>query len=1456
MLLGSTDNSVDARNFVDLDRQFVRLSNTADPEDAASDSYILWAYRLGSGKLDWNGLLKKQAVVILGEPGSGKSWELERRARELSDAGEFAFFIRLEDLIHRPLRVALGRETQVFDRWTAGQRPAFFFLDSVDESKLNKAEDFYVALKHFRDALPVGFAARTNIFLSSRISEWHHETDGAHVRECFGLPGRVEKGAEDEDGATTKPSKDADLLVVQIAPLDRERVATFARAKGLANVDDFLKALDHTHAWEFARRPIDVLALADFWQQNQRIGSLTELIEFDLGRKLRERRSHVSDPLSDADARAGAEALAAATVFCGQANIKISDENLTGDGLDGRICVPENWTNDQFDVLLTRPVFDGASYGRVRFHHRRVREYLAARWVAARMQAGCSNAELEALFFERISGRRIIRASRAPVAAWLCSGGEPYNAAMRSWVLDAEPDLNLRFGDPQALPLDYKRAILTKLVEQARSRQYLWLETDHDALSRLADPALAPDIEEIIRDRSLAFDLRIAMIGIVRHGRLVGCQSVILDLVASLSEPDDIKMCAVAALRELNDNASLSRLATIVAPLPKLLTGLTDLLIDALFPTWLNVDGLVSILRKTYGRDGDRPELTWQMTRRLKPAPQVDQACPLLAALLPLAQTMPVLPADPGELSVSQEFAWLLPLMLDVLTVILSKRVLTHEETTDVSVALALIGMQRHQSEAWNENKPTLNELTFQHPAVRREYFWATIRRRRAEGLTENVMHWYSFFFQYANPKDQAVRDLNWLIADLSAFSAEADRVVALRLATQLYNEIGRPWKIRRRIRRAMGNHAMLRAIFRELDRVGRLRPLLRNYYRLGQALQRRQWQGRAVYGRVRSALNLAKFRFYLWRRRSRIASGEHFNVISFLVHEADPKNRSRWTVSEWDNLAEKYGRPVVKATRQGGKKFWRTFTPLLPHENKDPNRVPHGLIVGLTGLHAAWVDGELDFCAMPDTDVQLAMRYALNEINGFPLWLSALTEKRSEMVGRVFAECISHEWNYSSDLPHGPESLQRFAWTDGPVLPAVQTTVLSKLAEGDPPNIRVLNLALTLLMNQTSPPLAELELFARARVINPATASGQIALWFIVWLQINPTAAIDAWETSICRRADADQIMVSVCANLQDRHIGHGPRLNQPRFLTVGAIRRLLPIVYAHVRRDDDLHRENHGAYTPEARDFAQEFRGALVRQLADSPDPTAAEALEELASLPAFAQQRDYLIHLHDEQWKKQADDIRWLPRDVREFAHEHETEPQTDRDLFRVVLKRLSDIKNDVERSDLGLRTNLREGDREALLRIWLAQELMRRSKHRYTVPQEAVIDQNERPDIRIENPHTDAVSLEIKWADSWSLNDLLDALEKQLLGQYLRAHNSRHGALVIGMIGNSQRSWRSPDGTNLNFSEVLSVLNEKAAELMRAHPEVKKLSVIGIDFRPPQTARGQKAESDQTAPQARQ
>ena len=51
------------------------------------------------------------------------------------------------------------------------------------------------------------------------------------------------------------------------------------------------------------------------------------------------------------------------------------------------------------------------------------------------------------------------------------------------------------------------------------------------------------------------------------------------------------------------------------------------------------------------------------------------------------------------------------------------------------------------------------------------------------------------------------------------------------------------------------------------------------------------------------------------------------------------------------------------------------------------------------------------------------------------------------------------------------------------------------------------------------------------------------------------------------------------------------------------------------------------------------------------------------------------------------------------------------------------------------------------------------------------------------------------MEIKVAESWSLNQLEDALKVQLVGGYLRDRHNRHGILLLVRQKARPRGWRA-------------------------------------------------------------
>jgi hypothetical protein len=580
--------------------------------------------------------------------------------------------------------------------------------------------------------------------------------------------------------------------------------------------------------------------------------------------------------------------------------------------------------------------------------------------------------------------------------------------------------------------------------------------------------------------------------------------------------------------------------------------------------------------------------------------------------------------------------------------------------------------------------------------------------------------------------------------------------------------------------------------------------------------------------------------KWWLWRHLADLRKGLYPPTLSYFARLVGGDSSNQYGGSDWSKVTEEWGEKISAAAKQGCMVSWRQFSPPLPHEKEERNSVDHRLIVGLVGLQMLWYEKHLDFAELSADEVDLLVRYACNELNGFPEWFASLLAARPVDTAKTLEKAVAGEWSYPAEMEHVHDVVATLAWMPEPT-EILARIVINCLLVGDPLNPRMLDYGLAVIIRSAENPPSKLLDVVRARVVAYMPEQEQWFNWMNIWLQLDAMQALNYLESILAGLSEgANELVVRLCAVMHGRHDGQN-QFRNPSYIKPKALARLISLVHRYVREAEDIDRANQGAYSPGARDHAQRFRARLLEILGSSKEPDADEGLRSLLDIPALSGSRDWILHLLDGRKYLLVDDAPWVPGDVRVFAKHYSSEPRSDYQLFRLVVRQLRDIKNHVECSENAAnRLSIRSGDLEKDFRGYLHSQMVERSLNWFSVTQESEVDLEQRPDIRVERQGLNPLPIEIKLANlkHWSVEKLLERLENQLIGQYLRPANVRHGIYVLGNT-DPKRRWKMPGtGELIDFCALVSIIQNRAAALQsELRAGVDGIDVISIDFSDP-------------------
>jgi hypothetical protein len=1430
-----------------LDRRFVVWN-----EEEGSAIERLRMPRADSEDIAWKELRTHQRIVMLAEAGSGKSEELKEQARALSEQGDFAFYTRVHDAALDGLSESLlPAERERLAAWIASDRLAWFFIDSVDEAKLDRI-DLGRALRKVADGVGAGLR-RAHVILSGRITDWEFRVDLGHFTQLLPVPpdpqkfeppspdvilGRALRGDYHQKGYQAVESAKPPLTVL-MTPLDEPRVRIYAAAHGIGDSDPFIRAIDAADLWFLARRPLDLDWLVAYWKQHGRFGALSAMIGVSLRERLREtNRQHAQDDSIDPTRAVHAlERVGAAMVFGRADKIAVEDPGLSFALIPGTFRLEDilpDWSTAARRQLLTRAVFDPATYGCVRLHNDNeatVRAFLTARWLLRQRNREGSARALMSRLFSQIYGYALIRPSLSQTCAWLSL----WDVDVAREVIAREPQLLLFEGDPGSLPAGVRSAVVTRVIEaMARTGDRLGL-VNEDALRRIATSDLAPTVRALWRAHKGESGCRALLLRLIALGAWSDCADIAVEALTGVFSDEVTLVLAGRALMTSTHTDGIRAYADRVRAHTKTLPAqvLWEAL-DQLSPRYFAVEDFLSIVE---GMD-KQARTVWpgidhfgpRYAERLRSRIELEQLLSGLVAILSEADESDESDEDSDPEPGTGHFKLLASIASALMRCVAPAEVPAHV----IDIALRIRAAYRHRT--FDETSKVLIEQLTETPNRRREVFWYVARtwadHRLLNGRPLDSV-WAMAILGW--PKHLQLADLDWVLVDANAASVPREAQLALDAALDLWARHGRRDDILQRIRTAFAERNDL------AEAVNRwLTPRQPSPEELATNIELAELQAKQAEEREQRDESWRSFVDELRKNPARLqhlAPPSHDRVDSTLYYlwqllSYMDGRKSRYAIDDVRPLEAVLGHELTIGFRDALIKFWRQWQPTL-ESTRAPTQRNVVSLVDCMGICSVSVEAKVNSGWPADLTAQEARRaaeYSTLELNGFPAWTARLASAWPSAVGDVILGEVKAELDDASSSSHvGP--LQDLETGPVEICQAVARGLLQELGMRGALPGRPLSQVLTVLCR--SLPADERGFLAMVlERASKATDLGLKAIYLAAGFHRHAAKAMETLRIELegLQLGERSLLMEELLPALAgDMFRGHGHELPE---LPLEVIEGLVAVAFAEIRVTDDLDHSDGVVFSPGPRDRAERARDGLFRKLTLVPGPATIAAMRRIGAIPGIPISPDTIERLCRERAAADSDGVPWPPAAAYGVEQYSENQPLSAADLQSLAVSRLEDIAHDLRHGDSNLGRVFKRLDDENEVQNWVASELRSRQGQAYSVEREPHVAAEKKPDIRLQARAVDAsVPIEVKdTLSDWSLKELEHGLTGQLCGRYLRARNQRHGIYLI--VHRQPRRWRR-DGKMIKFETLVTHLQDLADSLAARGADTPMVRLCAID-----------------------
>ncbi|MCS3764967.1 H-NS histone family protein [Bradyrhizobium centrosematis] len=1427
--------------YLDLSRRFGLLTNYTAEE--------LFASELPGKGLHWDEVLKGRFSVIVGRANFGKTMELRAKSTALRAQGQLAIYIALQKVLgEESLEEALETENlEALSKWKQTGGELTVFVDSLDEASLGTDDGIRKSLRRVNRTLgwpgsdvrwvlssrpavlTVDLLAllqaelRATMYTETSDNSSNENELAAGFDEVADAPedasegeqGKADAGIGDiasADAASksqTLARKHEHLKVYRLLPLERAGALLYLRSRlGISQPEQTLTA-----AWQYglgrlAEGPggLDILAHIDLVQNPHRhlteaFDRMVDAVQQQQRMDPRERRVGNPPPESLGEA---IERLAGASAVCQLPNIEISPKALRyRDGvLSARPIIASLLSEESLAYLLGSRLFIDSGQHQVKLYPDELLPFLAAKRLASLVKSPEHARRLLSNFtWHATTGECGVYRAFLPLAGWL----SVFSAHCRKELLIVEPQAVAFFGDlrnPQVQLAEASSALertIERLVSEGDSlgRSHFTLTAEN--YWQAAKPGIEPTLRRLFENYRTDRHGREALLGIASHARLEVLRDAVLDAcgrdyakllrerteldyVLSLGRDDDYRALG-AALRAEHGLAE-SRVSRLVERL-----------------AWkvLDARSISRVVAEQFRLGAEGFWLDWVVTHEVaEGASNADLFGLARSLLLQLLQIKIGAARGTGGKFVE--------LVADLLALVVNRS--ADKASRVAKLCLVLSGFV-NKNDHFDADTSKLRSALQGNQEVRLAFLRGLIR---PTDKTANSVFRAVFDHPYLyppTPGDEALIEepgFNELIANYNRKAAKPPP--------------HRPTKSR--------------------------------------------GQGLVIDDKSKAALLTMLDRIRDASQESALAW-----VAQWLVSTTSHSRYGECNFALFENAA---GSEIAQAVRAGLGNLWRTKDPTW--KEAEPNSTYNITIAGLQGLHLELGDGSR-LPTLSDHEVRRAVRYAHFEINGYPKWFWSLVRAHEEIaapeldsilasaqkgqVSLAKAEALirhlneaptevqqslaSSAWNFILGHPRLPE------YTYSAALEAVvaSTDVIDQ-ATFEEEAWRRMDSAFDEELPSQGDPDVEMDAEAQKawqeldKQINELRRQRSNALvWGGVWLWNYPGNFCRRWESwRASKPRAAEDFMFALAAHLGEDRGARLVQMAEKGSEALDTLKVLYDWVCSVVREEDDVEREEGRVFTPGDRDHAERLRDALVPAISHPKSEQAYEILDQLRQR-ADGHRAKYLRYtqfmMREAQYAKKPIAQTDYPEFERSFAP-----VISDYIAFAMAVETdLLTVKSQIETGDFSLRRffnslNFKriktDNDGLALeedFQALLGSELNHVAGNRYAVTLEPILPEGTRRDVLCQTNSLRA-TVELKMSLRWTLADYIEALEKQLQGQYMKAPNSKIGFFVI--VLQKQRKWDGPDGKSVGFDELLAILRERARKKEIADNSVY-LRVIGID-----------------------